>query len=146
MTPEVISGIALLSWVAGTFESEGTVTITRSGKRGYTRPLVVLTSTDREMVDVFQRRWTGQIKVHRPNKPNARPAFVWTLNVRRNIARFLSDVAPFLRTERVRSKAALVMEDIGARVQGARGADYLAACHERREAIRRLNQRGTGLL
>lgn len=141
MEPATISGIATLSWAAGTFESEGTVTITRSGRRGYTRPLVMLTSTDLDMIGVFQKRWPGYIKRYQP-KGNARIAHTWTLNVRPSIARFLWDISPFLKTDRVRQKADLVLADIGARVQGAKGEDYLAECHERREAIRVLNKRG----
>lgn len=55
MNDAEINGIAMLSWAAGAFEGEGTVTITKSGKRGYTRPAVMLTSTDREMVNVRHR-------------------------------------------------------------------------------------------
>jgi hypothetical protein len=141
MNESTISGIAVLSWAAGTFEGEGTVTITRSGKRGYTRPIVMLTSTDSMMVSVFQKRWPGQVRCWQP-KGNARKAYTWTMNVRKSIARFLWDILPFLRTDRVRHKAMLVLEDIGARVQGAKGPEYISACHARREQIRELNKRG----
>lgn len=138
---KLIEGLAALSWAAGTFESEGTVTITRSGRRGYTRPLVALTSTDPEMILQFQARWPGILKKHQP-KGNSKPAHTWTLGVRPSIARFLWDIMPFLRTDRVRRKAQLVLDDIGARVQGARGQQYISECHERREEIRDLNRRG----
>jgi hypothetical protein len=141
MDENIIRNVALVSWVAGHFEGEGTVSIVRSGKRGYTRPIVTLTSTDRQVIDVIQDRWPGCVKTYQP-KGNARPAHRWTLNVRPAIARFLWDMMPLLKTERVRRKAELVLEDIGARVQGARGEDYLAQCHERREQIRALNHRG----
>lgn len=141
MNIAMINGLATLSWAAGTFEGEGTVTITRSGRRGYTRPLVMLTSTDPEMIDVFQKRWPGCVKHYQP-KGNARIAHTWTLNVRPAIARFLWDISPFLKTDRVRQKAELVLADIGSRVQGAKGSHYLAECHERREVIRALNKRG----
>lgn len=141
MDAATINGIATLSWAAGTFESEGTVTITRCGRRGYTRPMVMLTSTDPEMINTFHDRWPGCVKQYRP-KGNARLAHTWALNVRPSIARFLWDIMPFLKTERVRRKAQLVLDDIGARVQGAKGADYLRECHDRREAIRALNKRG----
>lgn len=143
MESALIRNISLLSWVAGTFEGEGTVTITRSGARGYTRAMVMLTSTDAEMVQVFHKRWPGRIS-QRQLGGNAKLAYTWSLNVRPAIARFLSDIAPFLKTQRVQRKAELVLEDIGARIQGAKGADYLAECHARREEIRILNRRGAG--
>lgn len=136
-------GIAKLSWAAGIFEGEGTVTITRSGKRGVTRPLVMLTSTDRSIIDELQSRWPGNIRTYTP-KGNARMAHCWTLNVRSRIARFLFDIEPFIRTKRVRQKIWLVLEDIGARVQGRpKNPDYLVECHIRRERVRTLNKRGT---
>lgn len=141
MESKIIAGVASLSWAAGTFEGEGTVTITRSGRRGYTRPLVMLTSTDQNMVSFFHSRWTGVMTSHLP-KGNAKVAHTWTLNVRPSIARFLWDIMPFLKTDRVRRKAELVLDDIGARIQGARGPEYRSACHERREEIAKLNRRG----
>lgn len=130
-----------LAWAAGLFEGEGTVTITRSGRRGYTRPLVCLTSTDREVVDFFHKRWPGVMRTFQP-AGNARLAHVWTLNVRPSIHAFLTELSPYLRTERVRKKARLVVEDVEARRQGARSPDYLAACHERRQQVAELNRRG----
>ena len=141
MELRAIQSVSLLAWAAGTFEGEGTVTITRSGARGYTRPMVMLTSTDPEMVNVFNVRWPGRIYAHQP-KGNSKVAHTWSLNVRPAIARFLWDISPFLKTDRVRRKAELVLEDIGARIQGAKGPGYLAECHERREEIRALNKRG----
>lgn len=129
------------AWAAGMFEGEGTVTITRSGRRGYTRPLVVLTSTDRSVIDFFNERWPGCVKTYQP-RGNARVAHVWTLNVRPAIRDFLLHLLPHLRTERVRTKALLVIEDVDARAQGARSPEYLTRCHERRERVAELNRRG----
>jgi hypothetical protein len=132
----------LPSWAAGFFEGEGTVTITRSGRRGYTRPLVCLTSTDREVIDLFQARWPGVVRTYQP-KGNARIAHVWTLNVRPTIRAFLVELLPHLRTQRVQAKARLVIEDVDARVQGSRDPGYMVACHARREAVAALNKRGS---
>ncbi len=133
--------IALLSWVAGIVEGEGTITITRSGIRGYTRPQVSITSTDPDILAPIQDRWPGALSTRQP-PGRAKLAHTWTLNVRSSIARFLFDILPFLHTDRVRRKALLVLQDVGARVQGARGEDYMRQCHERREQIRALNKRG----
>lgn len=133
--------LADLIWAAGLFEGEGTVTITRSGRRGYTRPLVQVTSTDPEVIEVFQTRWPGCIQVRQPGG-NAREAQAWSLNVRPAIRTFLTDLLPHFRTSRVRLKAELVIEDVDARVQGSGAPGYLAACHERRERVAALNRRG----
>lgn len=136
-----------LDWAAGYFEGEGTIAITTSGPRkggqNYTRPLVVLTSTDKGAVDWFDARWPG-IRSTRQPPGNARLAYIWTLNARAAIRVFLSDVAPNFRRERNRQRAALLIEDMDARRQGNRhdGGAYLAACHERRLQMRALNTRG----
>src|SRR5690242_14193138 len=49
-----------LAWAAGMFEGEGTVTISAAGRHGYTRPVVTLANTDRQVVDFFQARWPGR--------------------------------------------------------------------------------------
>lgn len=138
---DIIRNVAHLSWVAGMFEGEGTITITRGGRKGYTRALVTLTSTDKNMVDIMHKRWPGNQRSWIP-KGNAKRAFMWTLNARGAIARFLIDMNPFFRTERVRKKAEIVMCDIGARVQGTKVPGYIQDCHERRETIAILNKRG----
>lgn len=141
-TAELVRGVALLSWAAGLFEGEGTVSITNSGRRGYTRPLVALTSVDPETIAVLQSRWPGRVRAYQP-KGNARVAMTWHLDARLPIIRFLSDIQPFVRRPAVREKIAIVIDDIAAREQGARRPGYLDDCRERRERIRVLNKRGT---
>lgn len=136
-----IDHVALLAWVAGIIEGEGTITITRSGRRGYTRPHVSVTSTEPEIIGVLQSRWPGKLTTRTP-KGNARTAVTWRLDARSAIARFLWDVLPYLRTERRVRLAWLVLDDIGARQQGSRDDSYLAECHARRERARHLNKRG----
>jgi hypothetical protein len=94
------------------------------------------------MIQRLHMRWPGCIRTFQP-KGNAKLAHTWTLNARRSIARFIFDVVPFIRTERVRRKMWLVWDDIGARIQGPGSPGYLAACHTRREQIHALNRRGT---
>ena len=130
------------AWFAGLFEGEGTITITRSGRRGYTRPLVQLMMTDFDVVEMFAARWPGGVLWTMQPKGNARLALGWRLQSRPGIRHFLADLGPEFRTERVRIKAALLLEDIDARVQGIKDPAYLVACNERREKMRALNKRG----
>lgn len=131
-----------LAWAAGLFEGEGTVSIRSSGRFGYTRPLVSVTSTDLEIVTFFHERWPGSLHTFRP-KGNAKEATTWTLNACEAIWRFLDDVYGYLRTTSERTKFAVVMADIEARVQGSHDSAYRKACQERARIIRRLNHRGT---
>jgi hypothetical protein len=130
-----------LVWLAGYFEGEGTISITSSGRRGYTRPWVCLTSTDLATVRLFDDRWPGYIRSWQP-AVRARVAHTWHLTSRPRAREFLIDLWPHWQTERVRAKAALLLEDIDARVQGIKDPAYLVACRERRERMRALNLRG----
>lgn len=131
-----------LAWLAGYFEGEGTLSITSSGRRGYTRPWVTLASVDPAPIHLFNERWRGYLHVAQPKKGRARPAHVWTISTRPIIRQFLMDMWPYWKTDRVRNKAVLLLEDIDARVQGIKDPAYLIACHERRGRMRVLNQRG----
>ena len=74
-----------LAWMAGVFEGEGSVRITP-----------------------FQRRWPGYLRmvdVPAPRRP------YWRWRIAANVAaRMLAELYPYLRTERVRAKAALGLE------------------------------------
>lgn len=131
-----------LHWAAGLFEGEGTVTIAKSGgvkRPTLTRTRVIIGNTDREVVDFFAERWGGRIRPRPPSSERARPSFEWALGGAA-AAFFLRDVQPFLRTQRVREKFAVVL-----RAEEVRRADPFYARDELHEAmcrIRALNRRG----
>lgn len=129
-------------WAAGHFEGEGTFTIVRIGNRGYTRPAVVLSSTDKSMVDVFHENWPGNTHAHWPSNPNARKQFTWMLQSLDRIEGFILDIRPYIKSERVRAKAALLLEDIRARASGYRSPQALAKRKQRHLKMRALNRRG----
>lgn len=132
------------AWAAGLFEGEGTLTIARypRGDLVYTRPVVTLTMTDRSVVDLFHGWWGGSVAGYQP-KGNARYAWRWTINSRPPIGRFLDDLGPEFRTERVRAKAALLAEDLAERIQGCKNDEgYLGRCLERYQRMKDLNRRG----
>lgn len=134
------------AWMAGLFEGEGTITITRSarGNKVYTRPHVILCMTDLEVITMFAERYPEGVLSTRQPTGNARLAHIWTLQSRVGILRFLDELEPEFRTERVRAKAKLLREDVAARVQGRRDPSgrYMEACHDRMAEMRHLNKRG----
>lgn len=138
---KAVRRITLLAFVAGFVEGEGTITVTRAGKRGHTRPLVIVANTNKQLIDVLQRWWPGQIKLRQATARH-QATYTWTLSAGGKIARFLWDILPFLQSDRAKERARLVLADIGARTQGARNLDYKAECDARREAIALLNKRG----
>jgi len=129
-----------LAYAAGMFEGEGTVTITRAGRRGYSRGVVTLTSVDRETVDFYQSRWEGAINSRDPGG-NARIAWVWLLTGP-GMYRFLFQVRPHLRRTLVREKFEVAMAGYLARQQGTRRDGYSEKMEEFRLQMRKLNHRG----
>jgi hypothetical protein len=128
-----------LAWAAGMFEGEGTITITGGGR--YTRSVVCLTNTDREIVEFFQNRWPGLVGPHKPQKPNHKMAWTWRLQGN-FVFGFLLDVSPFFRTRAEREKADLLLESQRARWAGYKLSGHSERIGTYRDRMRKLNQRG----
>jgi hypothetical protein len=96
-----------LAWAAGLFEGEGSVRISKPASRNLGSLIVSVVNTDRQVLDFFQERWPGHMQPARGLDPTRqRPAWVW-LTAALKAATFLRAIEPFLRTDRVREKAAL---------------------------------------
>ena len=129
-------------WAAGHFEGEGTFSIARRGGKSGPQPIVSLTSTDKSMVDVFHDHWPGYLQSIDPRNPRARVQFTWTLLTLDKIEGFILDVRPFLKSARMRDKAALLLEDVRARAELRRTDAARARKAERHLKMRALNRRG----
>lgn len=134
------------AWAAGHFEGEGTITITTGGRRAYTCPRVILSSTDRSMIDFLQARWPGTLRryVPRGKEHKVKLAHIWTLQSCDACEGFLLDILPHLVSARVRTKAELLIEEIRDRVRFDRSPERKDRLRERVARIRRLNMRGVG--
>ena len=135
-------GRAERAWAAGHFEGEGTFTIVRHGKGDHALPLATLSSTDKSMVDVFHAQWPGYVQSRQLNNPNARVVFTWTLYALDQIEGFILDIRPYLKSERVRAKAVLLLEDVRARAERHRTPAARAKAKQRHLRMRALNRRG----
>lgn len=127
-------------WAAGHFEGEGTFSIARRGN--HPQPIVSLTSTDKSMVDVFHDHWPGYLHAVQPRNPNARVQFTWTLLTLDKIEGFILDVRAYLKSARMRAKAALLLEDVRARAELRRTDAARARAAARHMRMRALNRRG----
>jgi hypothetical protein len=86
--------IAMLSWMAGIWEGEGTVMIDRSYSL-----LVLVTNCDRLILEPFQR-FGGKVRSTGKRKnPNHRECFVWRI-VGSDAAYFLRRIVPYCRSEK----------------------------------------------
>ncbi len=129
-------------WAAGHFEGEGTVSIVSNGARPFGRPVASLCSTDFSMVDVFQTHWPGHVQRVTHRSGRARDLYVWRINTLDGIECFLLDIKPFLKSERVRVKAALLLQDVRERAELLRTPQVQQRMRERHMKMRSLNKRG----
>lgn len=129
-----------LAWMAGLFEGEGTVTIIRDRHRA--KLMASMTSTDRQIVEIFQLAWGGYLYERTHIGGKARPATRWQLHSGFRVAVLAEQLLPYVRTSRVRDKMLLIIEaEIWQRKnQGA--PDYLARSNEYRARMALLNKRG----
>lgn len=107
----------------------------------FVRPLVTLSSTDRQCVDFFDDRWPGNRRTFLP-KGNARVAYTWNLNSGERIEIFLLDILPHIRTERVRQKITVVLDDIRDRGLYQQQPEIRGRSEQRRLLMRQLNAKG----
>jgi hypothetical protein len=97
-----------LSWIAGTFESEGSTTIDKACGRKLGSLYCSVSSTDPEMLEPFVARWPVELSYKTP-PGNRRPSWTWRVGSKRAAA-FLNEILPYLRTTRVKRKASLALE------------------------------------
>lgn len=133
-----------LAWAAGHFEGEGTVTLTRGGRIMHVRPQVSLSSTDKSVQKFFHDRWPGSIRSFLPRSwsGNVRIAHTWVLGSGERIQGFLMDILPFIRTERVRQKIVVVLDDIRDRGLYQQQPDTRDRSRQRLALMRQLNAKG----
>lgn len=125
-----------LAWAAGMFEGEGTATITRC-KDGV-RMLATLTNTCHETVIFFHERWPGGFRIRQPRGPREQLAWVWTAQGD-SLRRFITDVRPHLRTQRMMARFDLLSEALEWRKYGARGQTHREKMQEFRERMHALH-------
>jgi hypothetical protein len=97
-----------LAWAAGLFEGEGTISINKAHTKHLSTLRCMVGNTDKEIVDFFLQRWGGhwhEVKA----SGNKRTAWKWSVAATK-AAKFIADIVPYLRTIRVRKKAALGLE------------------------------------
>lgn len=100
------------AWAAGLFEGEGSIVIARRRQRYYARLIVY--STDRDVLEHWQRLLGGHIRARSPQKDGYKPAFYVELGAQDQVKAALERMAPWLgerRTARVAEVLAKVAEN-----------------------------------
>ncbi len=97
-----------LAWAAGILEGEGSIRINSATKRNNGALIVDVVNTDLEIVALYQAWWPGSQRgpIVNVSNSNTRAYYLYRA-ASRKAARLLADVGPYLRTDRMREKAAL---------------------------------------
>jgi hypothetical protein len=133
-----------LSWAAGFFEGEGTVTLTRSGGRRrpwLTRLLVSVANTDRSSIEFFADAWGGRVRTRKQPSPASKVPYEWSIGGQR-AAFFVEDLLPYLRTDRVRAKFEVALESQAVRWSAIKSPATRERLADLLTEMRRLNHRG----
>ena len=88
----------LVGYLAGVFDGEGTVGITRTQPKNYKNPRytgrITLGMCVKPIVEKFQERYGGSLRVE--CVPNRRPVYRWALVGNKIILPFLEEMTPYL--------------------------------------------------
>ncbi|MEH7416471.1 LAGLIDADG family homing endonuclease [Neobacillus drentensis] len=100
------------AYIAGIIDGEGTVTFTRLHEKEHRRPCITIASTDKELLDYVQKLTKGTIN----NKKNYNPkrhkdSYTLTIKNKENVLNLLMDVTPFLRVDKKKNRALLILEN-----------------------------------
>ena len=99
------------AYMAGIIDGEGSITLTRIHKNEHRRPCITISSTDKELLTYLQALGGGTII----NKKNYKPdkhlnSYTLNIKVKTDVLKVLKNVHTFLRVDRKRKRALLVLE------------------------------------
>lgn len=133
-----------LRWAAGFFDGEGSVRIGKATNQNLGALDVAISQVDRDLLVPFAERWGGRIRAVSGLRPGQRPASVWVVYANAALA-FLTDIEPYVMSERNRQRIALAREFQEGAVKSSSLADdeyrnWRFGCYLR---MKTLNRRGT---
>jgi hypothetical protein len=98
------------AYVAGLIDGEGTITLSRNNRCDEFRtPVVSMTSTTRELVDLVQSAYGGSVRTHKTYRLHHSDSFIWSVRHDRALE-MLRRVAPYLRVQEKARRANLILD------------------------------------
>ena len=92
-------------YAAGFMDGEGCINVSSCRTTTYIRVLIV--NTNREVLELFQQRWGGDIKQNKQHKAHWKVSYTWRVSHAACLA-FLQDIHPFLVVKRKQAEAAFI--------------------------------------
>lgn len=98
------------AWTAGIIDGDGCITMTPMGGGRRRKPVVVVDSTDMEILEELLRLWGGGLVAKRKAREHHRQAWSWRLYGADNIIAMLQWVVPYMRCATKRQRAELLLD------------------------------------
>ena len=107
-----------LSWAAGLFEGEGNIRINKPTKQNLGTLMVSVTNCDPRIVEFFQERWPGYMKLQKKgrDREHVSDAWCWVIAAQK-AADFLTALLNHFVTERTWTRAMLGLEFQGQKIR-----------------------------
>ena len=100
----------LHAYAAGLIDGEGTITLSHNNKRdAFRAPVVSMTSTTRELVDLMRSEYGGSVRTHKTYHTRHSDSFIWSVRHDRALA-MLRLIAPYLREHEKSRRADLILD------------------------------------
>lgn len=98
------------SWTAGLIDGDGCISLQPSGPSRFRSPVVVVDSTDLEIIEELKRLHGGSVVRKKKYKDHHRQAWSWRMYGATNILAFLRGVLPYMRCTFKRERALMLVE------------------------------------
>ena len=99
-----------LAYIAGLFDGEGTVTLSRLHKNDRFRaPVVSVSSTSLSLLEYLKKHYGGYISTHKTYQSHHKPSFSWKLQ-RNSALAFLTSIKPYVQEEEKQRRIDLILE------------------------------------
>jgi hypothetical protein len=126
-------------YMAGFFDGEGCVNMART--RASVFPRVLITNTNREILEQFQRQYGGDINSIPHRRKNWKPGWFWRLQWAGAI-KFLEDILPWLVVKEAQALTAIAWQAAAPKPGQRWDVESLALLTER---MKWLNQKGPAM-
>ncbi len=126
-------------YAAGFMDGEGCINV--SSCRGTVFIRVLIVNTNREVLELLQQRWGGNITANKRHKTNWKVSYTWRVSYAACL-NFLQDVYPFLIVKKKQAEAAFIFFD-NKPGKGKRWSEEgLEEANKAILAIKQLNKKG----
>lgn len=96
-------------YAAGFFDGEGCVNVSSLRGRSFIRILIV--NTNKEILEMFQKRWGGDIKENKRVKANWKTAYTWRVS-HKSCLDFLQDINEYVIIKKPQVEAAFMFFEL----------------------------------